>query len=139
MILELLVTGLLMVVIFLLVKYINLKANFDHKLKDWISNEEKKVREDAILRSSRTLSGKTLERLIPFLENFEYDPHDIRWMGDPIDFVIFDGSSSEDGPKQIVFCEVKSGDSKLTKKQNRIKELIENKKVKWYEFKMEKK
>ncbi len=137
MILEILVIVLFLAVIFLLIKYMQLRANFDHKVKDWITSEEKRIREDAILRSSRVLSGKTLEKLIPFLDRFEYDPHDMRWLGDPIDFVIFDGNS-EDELKQIVFCEVKSGEGKLSKNQNKIRELIENKKVKWYEFKIEK-
>ncbi|MBI2545425.1 MAG: hypothetical protein HYW22_02420 [Candidatus Aenigmarchaeota archaeon] len=138
MILEIFLAITVLALFVIVVKYVQLRMSFDQKIKEWISTYDKSSREDAILRSSRTLSGKTLERLIPFLKDFEYDPHDIRWMGDPIDFVIFDGNSSEHGPKQIVFCEVKSGDSKLSKDQNRIKELIENRKVKWYEFKIEK-
>ena len=135
MILEIFLVVLVAALLFLLAKYIQLKTGFDQKVKEWIESEEKKIREDAIARSARTLSGKTLEKLIPFLDRFSYDAHDARWLGDPIDFVIFDGLS-EDKTKQIVFCEVKSGNSKLTTEQNRIKELIENKKVRWYEFRI---
>ncbi|MBI2547651.1 MAG: hypothetical protein HYW23_04405 [Candidatus Aenigmarchaeota archaeon] len=135
-ILEMLIVVLFAVVIFLTVRYVSLRASFDQKIKDWIENEEQRIRKDAIERSARTLSGKTLEKLIPFLDRFQYDPHDLRWLGDPVDFIIFDGYSSEKSPKQIVFCEVKSGNSNLSKVQNEIKELVDKKKVRWSEFRI---
>ena len=133
--LEIAVSVLLFVVIFLAIKYIYLRASFEQRVKEWLEKEEVRIRKDAIERSARTLSGKTLEKLIPFLEKFPYNPHDLRWLGDPIDFVIFDGYSKK-SPEQIVFCEVKSGESNLTKTQSEIKELVEKKKVKWIEFRI---
>ena len=108
------------IVIFLAVKYIYLKASFEQRIKEWLQKEEARIRKDAIERSARTLSGKTLEKLIPFLDRFPYDSHDLRWLGDPVDFIIFDGYSSEKSPKQIVFCEVKSGGGSLNKIQSEI-------------------
>ena len=134
--LEISAAMLFAVVIFLAVKYIYLRANFEQRIKEWLEKEEARIRKDAIERSARTLSGKTLEKLIPFLDRFPYDAHDLRWLGDPIDFIIFDGYSSNKSPKQIVFCEVKSGNSNLSKIQNEIKELIDKKKVKWFEFRI---
>jgi predicted Holliday junction resolvase-like endonuclease len=113
------------------------KIRFEQKLLEWKRKEEEVIRRDAIERSARTLSGKTLEKLVPFLDNFPYDAHDIRWLGDPIDLVIFDGQSAGD-LKQIVLCEVKSGMGRLTRTQNKIKELVSKKRVKWEEFKIEK-
>ena len=126
---------LLVAVIYLLIKNLQWRFQFESRIKEWIEVEEKKVREDAISRSSRVLSGKTLEKFIPFLERFPYNPHDVRWLGDPIDLVIFDGYSPNGEIKQVVFCEVKSGESKLSKNQNKIKDIVESKKVKWLEFK----
>lgn len=134
-VIEIVLVLLVLVVIYLIYKNLEWKLKFEQRIKEWIATEEKKIREDAITRSARTLSGKTLEKLIPFLDKFPYDSHDMRWLGDPIDFVIFDGHS-EKTPEQIVFCEVKSGDSKLSKIQNKIKDLVEKKKVKWFEFKI---
>ena len=130
-----LIAILFVVVIYLWFKNREWSIKFEHKIKEWLEKEEERIRKDAIGRSARTLSGKTLEKLVPFLDRFPYDAHDIRWLGDPIDLVIFDGRS-KDNPEQIVFCEVKSGESKLTKDQNKIKELVENKKVKWEEFRI---
>lgn len=130
------------VAIYLFFKNREWKIKFEREVEDFLEVREQEIREDAIARSARTLSGKTLERFVPFLEDFPYNPHDVRWLGDPVDLVVFDGYSknkeSGDDMKQVVFCEVKSGESKLSDIQKQIKDLIERKKVKWEEFKVEK-
>jgi len=141
MFLEILIFILTILLIYLFFKNREWKIKFDQKVKEFLEKEEEKIREDAIKRSARTLSGKTLEKLVPFLEKFPYDAHDVRWLGDPIDLVIFDGysSSKEHGKdlNQIVFCEVKSGESELNSSQRKIKDLVEKKKVRWEEFRIE--
>lgn len=133
--LELIIFVLIILVIYFFFKNREWKIRFEQKVKEFLEKEEERIREDAIKRSARTLSGKTLEKLVPFLEKFPYDAHDIRWLGDPVDLVVFNGHSKEN-PNQIVFCEVKSGESKLTKIQKKIKELVEKKRVKWEEFRI---
>lgn len=135
MFLEALIILLLAITGILALKYFRLKLGFQRKIDEWMQNEEGRIRKDAIDRSARTLSGKTLEKLIPFLDRFPFDAHDMRWLGDPVDFIIFDGSSKR-SPEQIIFCEVKSGKSELSKNQNAIKNLVEKGKVKWFEFRI---
>ena len=141
MLLELVTIILFFIILYLFFKNREWKIRFDQKIKEWKEQEEERIRSDAIARSARTLSGKTLERFVPFLEDFPYDPHDARWIGDPIDFIIFDGYSSNkerNGEiKQIVFCEIKSGESTLSKIQKRIKDIVLKKKVKWEDFRVE--
>lgn len=127
------VFGLVLLVFYLFFKNREWKIRFNQKIEEFLGEKEASIREDAIKRSARTLSGKTLEKLVPFLEGFPYDPHDIRWLGDPIDLVIFDGYSKQE-PKQIVICDVKSGEGKLTEGQKKIKELVKDKKIIWEEF-----
>ncbi|MBI2583912.1 MAG: Holliday junction resolvase [Candidatus Aenigmarchaeota archaeon] len=110
-----------------------LQRSFEQRVKEFLEKEEVRIRTDAAARSGRVLSGKTLEKLVPFLDKFPYDPHDVRWIGDPVDLVIFDGNSAGKINK-IVFCEVKSGSSHLTKNQNEIKKAVLDKKVGWSEF-----
>ncbi len=136
MLYEILILALFVAIIYLWFKNREWKIKFEHRVEEFLKLEEERIRRDAIERSARTLSGKTLEKLVPFLENFTHDAHDIRWLGDPIDLVVFDGYSSGN-PDKIVFCEVKSGDSKLTSGQKKIKELVESKKVKWEEFRVQ--
>ena len=125
---------LIVVVVYLIIKNIEWKLKFEQKVKDYLMKNEMKIKKEAIEKSSRILSGKTLEKLIPFLKKFSHDPHDVRWLGDPIDLVVFDGSSSGK-PEKITFIEVKSGSSKLSKKQKKIREIVKNKKIFWEEFK----
>jgi len=94
--------------------------------------KEKEIRKEAIEKSRMVLEGKFKEQLAPLLPEFKYNPSDARFLGTPIDFVVFDGAS-ENNIKKIVFLEIKSGESKLTEKEKQIKNLITDKKV---EFKI---
>jgi len=134
--LELVIVALVVLLVYFIIKDLRWQYRFEQKVKEWLEKEEERIRQDAIQRSARVLSGKTLEKFIPFLDKFPHNPHDVRWLGDPIDLVIFDGYSDGGNPHQIVFCEIKSGESKLSNIQRKIKELIEKKHVKWLEFKI---
>ena len=101
--------------------------------QQWKENEEKRIREDAIKRSTSTILGKVGEHLTPLIifQNYGIKPKDFRFLGTPIDFIAFKGLS--DGkPEEIIFIEVKSGSSKtLSNNERKIKKLIEAGKVKW--------
>ncbi len=74
--------------------------------------------------------GKFLEHYIPWINKiFPYDPSKFRFIGNPIDGILFD----ED---KVVFLEFKTGKSKLNTSQRKIKELVENKKVEWKEIRV---
>ncbi len=87
--------------------------------------EIKEIRKDAIEKSRLVLEGKFKEQLAPFLPDFKFNPTDARFLGSPLDFIIFDGAA-ENKVKKIVFVEVKSGKSKLTKKEEQIRDVIYN-------------
>lgn len=131
----LIVIIVLILLIYFIIKNIEWRIKFEQRVKEEIEKREYEIRRDAIKRSARILSGKALEKLIPFLKEFPYDAHDLRWIGDPIDFIIFDGFSSGKINK-VVFCEIKSGKSKLSSLQKKIKDIIKNKKVEWNEFRI---
>jgi len=95
------------------------------------------VRYRALLQSTRksfdVKKGKIVEQLAPYLQSFPYDPHDARFIGNPVDFVVFDGLNSG-GDVSIVFVEVKSGKSSLNDNERRIREAIENRRVRFELF-----
>ena len=101
--------------------------------------EEKipKIREDAIKQSRAVLSGQFSEQMAPYFPDFHYSPTEARFIGKPIDFIIFKGM---DGRKidEVVFVEVKSGQSGLSKVQKTLKHAIESKKVSWDEYRVPK-
>ena len=92
-------------------------------------------RKDAILKSRSVLSGMFSEQLAPFLPNFNFKPTECRFLGKPIDFIVFKGLDDKK-VDEIVFVEVKSGKSKLSNVEKSLKEAIKNKKVKWEEYRI---
>jgi predicted Holliday junction resolvase-like endonuclease len=71
--------------------------------------------------------------LAPFI-NFPFNPRDARFIGTPIDIIVFDGA--DDGNiREIIFLEVKTGLSpRLTQRERQVQEVILNKKVVWQEL-----
>lgn len=82
-------------------------------------------------KSSETRLGQISEHLVPFLANCPYDPKNLHFLGNPIDYVSFDFDAGA-----ITFIEVKSGNSKPSKRQKIIKNLIRNGQVYYDEIRI---
>jgi len=96
--------------------------------------EEELERNSTILsqkKSSEVRTGMSLETLYPLIDGIGHDPKNLRFLGCPIDFISFDDD-------YITFIEIKSGMSKLTKRQKDIKKLVEDKKINWEEVRVSK-
>ena len=120
---------LLIIILFvgyLIGKYVT-KKHFEEKIPS--------LREDAIKQSRAVLSGQFSEQISPYLPDFPFKPTEARFIGKPIDFVVFEGMDKQK-IDEIVFVEVKSGQSQLSKIQKSLKSAVENKKVLWYEYKV---
>ncbi|MBI2578499.1 MAG: hypothetical protein HYW26_02180 [Candidatus Aenigmarchaeota archaeon] len=96
----------------------------------------RQFRKDAVLRSRNTLMGKLWEHVAPYLPKFKYHPSDMKFIGSPIDYIIFDGMNEKD-IKRVIFLEVKSANSKLNAQEKKLRDAIINKRVKWEEFRIE--
>jgi len=92
-------------------------------------------RKDAIMKSRAVLGGQFSEQLAPFLPDFQYLPNECRFIGKPIDLIVFKGMDEKD-INEIVFVEVKSGKAKLSPHEKKLKEVIDKKKVRWEEYRM---
>ncbi len=103
------------------------------EFEQWSRQYEQSVRQDAIQRSQSVTLGKVIEHFVPYLPGFSYNPKDARFIGSPIDFVVFDGLT--DGEiRKIVFVEVKSGASSLTARQRLIRDAVCLGRVEWKEM-----
>ena len=91
---------------------------------------EREARRDSVDRSRSTLSGQVLEKLAPHFPEFPYDPTDLRFLGTPVDYIVFDGLAEGD-VQEIVFLEVKSGRSALTTRERRVRDAVEAGAVRW--------
>ncbi len=80
-------------------------------------------------QSLSTTYGKITEQFAPFMKNYPYSTQNFRFIGSPIDGIQFNEN-------QILFVEFKTNKSKLTNTQNKIKKLVDNGKIAWFEFKM---
>lgn len=123
----------------------------------------KTERADAVKRSRSVLGGQLCEQIAPLLPNFPCRPDDARFIGKPVDFIGFVGLSesfedenvvmgkdekdlekgkekvkkSENEIEEILFIEVKTGTSKLSPREKAIKKAIEQKKVRYVEYRFD--
>ena len=91
---------------------------------------EREARRDSVDRSRATLSGQVLEKLAPRFPDFPYDPTDLRFIGTPVDYLVFNGLGAGE-VDEIVFLEVKSGSSGLTTRERRVRDAVEAGAVRW--------
>ena len=107
----------------------------------------KAERDDAVKRSRAVVGGQVAEQLAPYLPDFPCDPGDARFVGKPIDFVCFSGASggasgaasgaaSGGEIDEILFVEVKSGGSGLSKAEKSVRDAIVAGNVRWVEYRI---
>ena len=98
---------------------------------------EARIREDALWRSHSVVAGKATEHLAPLLPGFEFDPRDARFLGSPIDFIVFDGLS-EGEVREIAFVEIKTGPSAaLTTRERRVRDAVDGRRVRFLEVRID--
>lgn len=93
----------------------------------------REAREDAVARSTAVTRGKAFEHLAPFMDDFGYYPRDARFLGSPIDLVVFDGLGETD-VREIVFVEVKTGRSRLSARERAVRKAVLEGRVTWREL-----
>jgi predicted Holliday junction resolvase-like endonuclease len=77
--------------------------------------------------------GKNLERALPIIRDFKWVVPDSKFLGDPIDLIVFNGLSNGK-VNSLSFVEVKSGKAKLNDHQKSIRDAIEGHKVSYKVF-----
>ena len=80
-------------------------------------------------KSSEVRLGHIAEKLAPFLDYFTFDPECATFLGQPIDYIVFEDDA-------ITFVEIKSGNSQLSAKQRHIRDLVKDKKIHWKEIRI---
>lgn len=125
-------TIIIILIIIVISFYIGQKIGEYRKHREWeLALPEH--RKDAIAQSRAVLSGQFSEQLSPFLPDFPFSPTECRFIGKPLDFIVFKGADKKQ-IDEVVFVEVKSGKSTLSKQEKNLKDTIKNKRVSWYEY-----
>ena len=100
------------------------------RFEQWKQDHEQAIRLDAVQRSVAVTKGKVTEHIVPYLPGFDLDPKDIRFLGTPIDLIAFSGLNASE-EVEIVFIEVKTGQSALSQRERAVKKAVEAKRVSW--------
>jgi len=108
---------------------------FQLRFERWKTEYTKAVRRDAILRSQAATLGKVSEQLVPYFPEFQWNPRDAKFLGAPIDFIVFDGLS-DGAVRRVVFVEVKTGSSALSARERLLREAILQRRVEWRELQL---
>ncbi|MGP1432327.1 MAG: Holliday junction resolvase-like protein [Treponema sp.] len=127
----LIVAGIFFIIIafFLGIKIGNLSAS------KHLAEEIRRAREDAVKRSRAVLNGQFSEQFAPFFPDFPANPTESRFIGKPVDFIAFSGLSSS-SINEVLFIEVKTGNSRLSKPEQSLRDAIEHKRVRYAEYRI---
>ncbi len=129
---------LVVAILCILLVYYLTRLKFKIAFRQWLATEQQKweteketIRKEAIAQSRAVLGGKFVEQLVPYLPEFKYDPTEARFIGSPIDLIVFPGLAAGN-PREIVIMEVKTGKTgQLTPQERKIRQLIEDGMVRW--------
>jgi len=115
------------IILYLLWNIIKMKLGHKDAIKD--------ARKDTAARQRSTIKGDISEIIAPWSMNTVDSVKELKFLGNPIDFVGFKGLDG-DGEIEIKFIEIKSGRSKLNKNQRRIRDAVAAKRIEWVEVRV---
>lgn len=107
------------------------------RLKEEHQNDIKKVRNRSLDGSRAVIKGKIAEQIAPILPEFKYLPSDARFLGDPIDYIVFNGytnikdNSGSGQDLEVVIIDIKTGSATLSKSQQAIANAVHSGRVRF--------
>ena len=116
-----------LIILYLLWKIIQLKFAHRAAIND--------ARKDTGNRQRSIIKGQISEVLAPWSIKSVNSVKELNFLGSPIDFVGFKGLDGE-GDIDIKFIEIKSGKSRLTKNQRRIRDAVIANRIEWVEVRV---
>jgi predicted Holliday junction resolvase-like endonuclease len=112
-----------------------IEARYRAELEAWKLETAMDIRKDSVNRSRSTLKGRIAEQMAPLLPEFRFNPADARFIGSPIDYIIFDGLTDVADEKKndirIVLMDIKHGTGSLTRTQRIIRDAVLAKQIGW--------
>lgn len=97
---------------------------------------QKQDRRIAVQWSKNQILGEVYEKVLPALPGFPYLPKDMTFIGKGTDYIVFDWLS-EWHLREIIFLELKWGKSRLNANEKMIKDIIDRKKVRYAEYRID--
>ena len=114
---------------------VEIGKKYETMYENWKLTDGEEIVKQRVKMSRAITRGKGMENVAAFLPEFKYLPSDARFLGSPVDMLVFNNMSSvrdgRGGEIEIVFLDIKTGDSNLTPVQRKIKEAVVLRRVKW--------
>ena len=117
---------------------VGLKIGLRHGRKqeraEWEGHKMEGLIKTRLKQSRAVLGGLVSEQLAPLLPGFPFDPGDCRFVGKPVDFIVFNGMNRKN-IDEVIFLEVKSGKNPvLSDQEKRLRETVRSGRVRWAEY-----
>ena len=99
--------------------------------------EIERARKESVDQSRNTLKGKMAEQMAPLLPGFNFLPADSRFLGDPVDYVVFNGYTSlrdangSADDLEVVILDIKQNTAALSPSQKAIARAVEEGRVRF--------
>ena len=122
-------------ILFLLIgRRLGLYQGRKEEAAEWESGKLQAIVKSRLKQSRAVIGGLVSEQIAPLLPDFPFDPADCRFIGKPVDFIVFKGMGNHD-ISEVIFLEVKSGASKnLNPQEKRLMEAVKAGRVRWVQF-----
>lgn len=85
----LLLSSIIFILVVFIVFLINRGIKYKKEYKKTISNIQEQTK-NSIKKSKAVTRGQAHEQILPLLEGFEYNLSDCRFLGTPIDYIIYE-------------------------------------------------
>jgi predicted Holliday junction resolvase-like endonuclease len=114
--------------------------SYEQKISEINKNHQteiEKARKESVDQSRNTLKGKMAEQMAPLLPGFNFLPADSRFLGDPVDYVVFNGYTNlrdaNGNPEnvEVVILDIKQNTAGLSPSQRAIAKAIEDGRVRF--------
>jgi predicted Holliday junction resolvase-like endonuclease len=121
--------------LFLLVgRRIGLSQGRKQEAAEWENHRLEEIVKSRLKQSRAVLGGLVSEQLAPLLPGFPFDPGDCRFVGKPVDFIVFKGMN-EKNITEVIFLEVKTGSrGALNDQEKRLRDAVQAGRVRWARF-----
>ena len=131
---ELILAVLCIFLLIIIAFKIGLTTGRKAEAKDWKQNKIESIVKERIKLSRSILGGHFSEQLAPFLPGFKYNPNECRFIGKPIDILVFRGMDNGQIDR-VVFVEIKSGKNRnLTKIERSLRDAVKEGRVDWQQY-----
>lgn len=135
-----LTTALILSIISNIISYIllNKGRKLSDKLNEDIKAFPKKIKDEvklALDKQRNVIKGQLSEQLTPFMKGFPYSPSDLKFFGNGFDYIcvsnMTEARETDTSIDEIIFIDIKTGKSRLSNIQKKIRDAIVEGRVYW--------